>query len=41
MTAEWLREREPRREAVRDLLADALVGTIRAATAPNADSPSR
>jgi AcrR family transcriptional regulator len=38
VTAEWLRQREPRRDAVRDLLADALVGTIRAASAPNADS---
>jgi AcrR family transcriptional regulator len=41
LTAEWLRQREPRREAVRDLLADALVGTIRAATAPSADSAGR
>ena len=31
VTAEWLARREPRREVVRDLLVDALGGTIRAA----------
>ena len=29
--ADWLALREPRREVVRDLLLDALAGTIRAA----------
>jgi len=36
-TADWLRRREPRREAVRDLLANALIGTLRAAADANAE----
>lgn len=37
VTADWLRRREPGREVVRDLLADALMCTIRAAAEENAD----
>ena len=40
VTADWLRRREPRREEVRDLLADALAGVIRAAAAANAEEIS-
>jgi AcrR family transcriptional regulator len=36
VAADWLRRREPGREVVRDLLAGALEGTIRAASDPNA-----
>jgi AcrR family transcriptional regulator len=35
VTADWLRRRQPRREAVRDLLANALIGILRAAADAN------
>ena len=35
VTADWLRRSEPRREAVCDLLANALIGTLRAAADVN------
>jgi len=41
VTADWLRRRAPRREVVRDLLADALMGTIRAAAQAKAEELSQ
>ena len=37
VAADWVRRREPRREAVRDLLANALIGTLRTAADANAE----
>jgi AcrR family transcriptional regulator len=39
VTADWVTRREPRREVVRDLLLDALMGTIRAAAGAHAEEP--